>query len=345
MEIARVDNQDQESQTSSGTSAAIALGSEVHLLDTKMGGYDGITAAYLIRSSRPALVETGAARSAALVVAELAALGIGAHDLATIVVTHIHLDHAGGVGDLAAAFPEAEIVVHERGARHLVEPGRLLASARRVYGDVLDSLFGELLPTPAERVRALGATGHVDLGDGRHLTSTYSPGHASHHVGLLDSWTGDLYVGDAAGIYIAEADLVRPATPPPDFDLDLCLSSLATFEQLTPQRLLFSHYGPADDVGSVLARSAEELQLWVELARGCRNADLDLDHAVAAVRARTAERYAALGDDPTGKWQALNSDAANLTGIFHWLDRTDGNETSAPHPPTGPPTRPPTGPR
>ena len=306
-----------------GPLGATALGSEVHLLDTQMGGYDGITAAYLIRSSRPALVETGAARSAALIVEELAALGIGPRDLATIVVTHIHLDHAGGVGDLAAAFPEAKIVVHERGARHLVDPARLLASARRVYGDVLDSLFGELLATPAERVRALGATGEVDLGDGRRLTSTYSPGHASHHVGLLDSWTGDLYVGDAAGIYIAEADLVRPATPPPDFDLDLCLSSLTTFQELAPQRLLFSHYGPANDVGGVLERSAEELQLWVELARGCRERDLDLDHAVAAVRERTADRYAALGDDPTGKWQALNSDAANLTGIFHWLDRTE----------------------
>lgn len=337
MERAPVDDQDPGSQSGGRQRGATALGAEVHLLDTEMGGYDGITAAYLIRSSRPALVETGAARSAALVVDQLAALGIGASDLATIVVTHIHLDHAGGVGDLAQAFPEAEIVVHERGARHLVEPGRLLASARRVYGDVLDSLFGELLPTPAARVRALGATGQVDLGDGRLLTSTYSPGHASHHVGLLDSWTGDLYVGDAAGIYIAEADLVRPATPPPDFDLDLCLSSLAAFQKLAPQRLLFSHYGPAHDVEDVLARSAEELRLWVELARGCRNADLDLDHAVAAVRARTAERYARLADDPTGKWQVLNSDAANLTGIFHWLDRTDEDGPSDPRQQSAPP--------
>jgi glyoxylase-like metal-dependent hydrolase (beta-lactamase superfamily II) len=307
-------------------STATPLGGDVHLLDTRMGGYDGITAAYLIRSSRPALVETGPARSAAQVIAELAALGIGADDLATIVVTHIHLDHAGGVGDLARAFPRAEVVVHERGARHLVDPSRLLASARRVYGDVLDSLFGELLSTPAERVRALGDTGQVDLGDGRQLTSTYSPGHASHHVGLLDSATGDLYVGDAAGLYVPEADLVRPATPPPEFDLPLSLASIATFRDLEPRRLLFSHYGPATDVEDVLGRSAEELELWVELARGCRSADLDLDHAVAAVQDKTRERYAALEPEVAATWQALSSDAANLTGILRWLDTVEPTE-------------------
>ena len=307
--------------------SATDLGADVHLLDTQMGGYDGITAAYLIRSSRPALVETGAAKSAQRVVGELAALGIGPSDLATIVVTHIHLDHAGGVGDLAAAFPLAEIVVHERGARHLVDPSRLMSSARRVFGDVMDTVFGDLLATPADRVRALGDTGHIDLGDGRHLTSTYSPGHASHHVGLLDSATGDLYVGDAAGIYVPEADLVRPATPPPDFDLDLALASLQTFTELAPTRLLFSHYGPTWKVDEILARSAEELVLWVELARGCRDANLDLDHVVAAVRERTRERYAALAGREQ-KWQALSSDAANLSGILHWLDKVEPRAAS-----------------
>src|SRR5438270_12744019 len=135
-----------------------ALGSDVYMIDTAMSGYSGITAAYAILGSRPCLVETGTATSAPVVREALAGLGVGADDLATIVVTHIHLDHAGGVGDLAAAFPSAEVVVHERGARHLVSPERLLASARRVYGDVMDTMFGELLPTPVERVRALGDT-------------------------------------------------------------------------------------------------------------------------------------------------------------------------------------------
>ncbi|MCA1710440.1 MAG: MBL fold metallo-hydrolase [Actinobacteria bacterium] len=301
------------------------LGAEVHLIDTQMGGYDGITAAYLIRSDRPALVETGAALSAPLVVQQLGELGIGPDELATIVVTHIHLDHAGGVGDLARAFPNAEVVVHERGARHLVSPERLLASARRVYGEVLDTVFGELRPTPVDRVRALGDTGEVDLGGGRRLTSTWSPGHASHHVGLLDSATGDLYVGDAAGIYVPEADLVRPATPPPDFDLPVALASLEAFRDLQPTRLLFSHYGPNTEVDTTLDRSAEELELWVELARDTRRQGMDLDHAVAAVRDRTRERYAAVESDPQlrEKYEALNGYEANLVGILRWLDQAE----------------------
>ena len=307
------------------TPPAVSLGGDVHLIDTCMGGFDGITAAYLIRSDRPALVETGAALNAERVVATLAALGVGAGDLATIVVTHIHLDHAGGVGDLAAAFPNAEIVVHERGARHLVSPERLVASARRVYGTVMDTVFGDLLPTPVERVRALGDVEAVDLGGGRALRSHWSPGHASHHVGLLDSTTNDLYVGDAAGIYVPEADLVKPATPPPDFDLPVALASIETFRQLRPDRLLFSHYGPVTAVEETLDASVEELELWVELTRDARQQGLDLDHAVAAVRDRTRERYAALTDDPDlkAKHEVLNSDAANVSGILRYLERSD----------------------
>lgn len=304
--------------------AGSSLGADVHLIDTEMGGYGGITAAYLVRGSRPALVETGAARSAELVVSELAALGVGPDDLATIVVTHIHLDHAGGVGDLAAAFPRAEVVVHERGARHLVSPDRLLASAKRVYGeDLFARVFGDLVATPAERVRALGDTDEVDLGDGRRLTTHWSPGHASHHVGLLDSATGDLYVGDAAGVYVPEADLLRPATPPPDFDLPVALASIELFASLAPTRLLFSHFGPVTEVDDALGRSAEELRVWVELARETRA--LELDHAVAAVRERTHERYAALRTDPelAERQEALNSDAANLSGIRRWLDQVE----------------------
>src|SRR3984957_13280984 len=248
------------------------LGHQVFQIDTRMAGYDGITAGYLIRGDRPCLVGTGTAPSAPLVAGALAALGVGPRDLATVVVTHIHLDHAGGTGDIAQMFPEAEVVVHELGARHLADPSRLMASARRVYGDELDGLFGALAPTPAERIRAVERTGVVDLGGGRRLESHYSPGHARHHVGLIDSQSGDLYVGDAAGIYIPETGDLRPATPPPDFDLGVALDSLRTFAALQPTRLLFSHFGPVTNVAETLDRSAAEISVWVEETRRAHRA-------------------------------------------------------------------------
>jgi glyoxylase-like metal-dependent hydrolase (beta-lactamase superfamily II) len=301
------------------------LGGDVFEIDTRMAGYAGITAGYLIRSERPCLVETGAGNSAPGVRDALAAAGIGPSDLATIVVTHIHLDHAGGVGDIAKMFPEAEVVVHEKGARHLADPDRLMMSARAVWGAALDSLFGDLKATDAARIRAVEDIGEVDLGGGRRLESHYSPGHAKHHVGLLDSLTGDLYVGDAAGVYIPETADVRPATPPPDFDLDSALASLDRFRALRPSRLLFSHYGPVDRVAETLDRSTEELRLWVELVTEAHHQRLDLDHAVAMVRERTDARYRALAPnaDPqvADKVEVISTARNNVAGIMHALQR------------------------
>ncbi|MGV9328827.1 MBL fold metallo-hydrolase [Streptosporangium sandarakinum] len=299
-----------------------ALGGEVYEIDTRMAGYSGITAGYLILGDRPCLVETGTSTSAPIVRDALTSLGVGPADLATVVVTHIHLDHAGGVGDIARFYPEAEIVVHEKGARHLADPSRLMSSARMVWGDKLDTLFGELSPTESSRIRALGDTGTIDLGNGRTLSSHYSPGHAKHHVGLIDSGTGDLYVGDAAGVYLPQTGDLRPATPPPDFDLQTALGSIALFESLAPQRLLFSHYGPVGNVAETLERSAEELRVWVDLTRRAHSEGMDLDHAVAMVRERTRERYAALKDDGTAEqFELLSGAPSNVAGILHWLNR------------------------
>ncbi len=316
------------SSGAAGRPVVRALGDEVYVIDTQMSGYPGITAGYLIRGERPCLVETGTARSAPTVQAALAELGLGPGDLAAVVVTHIHLDHAGGVGDVAELFPAAEVYVHPAGARHLVDPERLVASARRVFGSVLDDLFGPLRPTAADRVRVLDDGGHVDLGGGRRLEVFHAPGHAQHHVGLVDAVSGDLYVGDAAGVYVPETADVRPATPPPDFDLDLALDSLRRFRAAAPRRLLFSHFGPVTNVAGTLDRSEEELRRWVELVGAAREAKLDLDHAVAMVRERTADRYRELLARPevVEKFEHLSSTAANIVGLNRWLNRATGHE-------------------
>ena len=300
------------------------LGDEVFAIDTQMAGYAGITSSYLIRGSRPCLIETGTALSAPVVIEALATLGIGPDDLSTVVVTHIHLDHAGGVGDIAAAYPRAQIVVHERGARHLADPSKLVASAQRVFGPDMDRMFGPLIATPAERLVTMGETGFVDLGDGRRLNTFHNPGHASHHVALVDSQTGDLYTGDAAGVFVPDTAEVRPATPPPDFDLGLALDSLRRMREAGPTRLLFSHFGPVTDVELVFDQSEEELRYWVEQVSQAYHAGMDLEHAIAMVKEKDRERHPAFytDDERAVKFEELSSTGAQVSGIWRWLEKS-----------------------
>ncbi|MFC7330578.1 MBL fold metallo-hydrolase [Marinactinospora rubrisoli] len=312
----------------------VPLGDEIFAIDTRMAGYPGITSSYLIRTERPCVVEVGTAGSAPVLRDALAALGVGPRDLATIAVTHIHLDHAGGIGDVAAMFPDAEVVVHERGARHLADPARLMHSARQVWGDRLDVLFGEMRPAEAARIRAVGETGEIDLGGGRRLTTHYAPGHAKHHVGLADSVTGDLYVGDALGVYRPDTGDVRPATPPPDFDLGAALGSLRLFGDIAAQRLMFSHFGAVTTVEETLDSAGTELRLWVETVREARDTGGDLDHAVAMVRERVMSRYRtpALPPEKAGSQEVLellSGVEGNVRGITHWLDRVAADQRAA----------------
>lgn len=298
-----------------------SLGADVHAIDTMVAGQPGVTAAYMITSSAPCLVETGTAISAPLVRRALLGLGVGQRDLATVVVTHIHLDHAGGVGHLARSFPKARIVVHPAGASHLVDPRRLMRSAARVFpATVLDRVLGVLAPTPEERITAAENDALVHLGDGRSLRAIESPGHARHHHGLLDDATGDLYVGDAAGLWFAATEEVRPATPPPDFDLSTALASLRAFAATSPTRLLFSHYGAADDATGVLRQAADRLVAAVAEVRALRAAGHPQEHVVDLVRTRERRSYRAFAADPAyaEAVTTISSPAANVAGVWYF---------------------------
>ena len=189
-------------------------------IDTMLGGWERVTAGYLIEGPAPVLIETGSQTSVPILLAALDQIGVGPAELAGVAVTHIHLDHAGGVGDVARAFPSATVYVHEKGARHLADPTRLIDSAARVYGPLLDSLYGRLDPTPPERLHVLDDGEEIEVGPGRSLVAVDSPGHAKHHLGLHDSLSGVLFAGDAVGVKLPDGGVLRPATPPPDFDLD-----------------------------------------------------------------------------------------------------------------------------
>ena len=298
---------------------AIAPG--IRQVDTLLGGWSRITAGFLVEGPQPALVETGAQTSADAVRLALAAAGLGSDDLRWIVVTHIHLDHAGGVGDLAVAFPSATVIVHERGARHLADPTRLIDSAARVYGPLLDGLYGRMLPVPEDRLVAAGDGHRIDIGNGRQLTLVDSPGHAKHHHAVLDEQTGTLLVGDAVGVRLPDAPILRPAAPPPDFDLEQAVSSLQRFAELRPQQVVLTHYGPVPDPMSTLAEAEQTLRAWVEVAeRTLRESE---DAGVQDVAAAFAEAFAgAMADVPAElreKVETLHGIHSNAMGISRYL--------------------------
>ena len=294
------------------------IGPGVVQIDTRLGGWDQVTAGYLIEGPEPVLVETGSQTSLAAVLDALRALGVGPSDLAAVVVTHIHLDHAGAVGDVAAAFPRARVYVHEKGARHLADPSRLIASAARVYGDLLDRLYGRLTPTPPDRIRVLGDGEQIRVGPARSLTAVDSPGHAKHHLALHDSETGILFTGDAVGVRLPDVGVLRPATPPPDFDLDQAIASLRAFAARRPSALALAHFGVVPGEPAATLEEAEAtLRRWAEVAEA---AWIDGRDVAAALDAAFGAELVGFDDGQREKHETLNGVHSNAAGLRRWLD-------------------------
>ncbi len=202
------------------------------------------------------------------------------HPPRVIALTHIHLDHAGATGSLARRFPDAEIWVHERGARHMADPERLLASATRLYGENMDRLWGEFLPVPSERLRIL--TGGESLGA---VKVAYTPGHAGHHVSYLHEPTGWAFTGDVGGVRIGAGPTIAP-TPPPDIDLPAWRASLELIEAWQPEALAVTHFGVHRDVEAQLAELRDYLDEVESMAESLDEAGFAA--ALSARMARTA---------------------------------------------------------
>ncbi|HEX2043779.1 MAG TPA: MBL fold metallo-hydrolase [Acidimicrobiales bacterium] len=288
-------------------------------IDTLLGGWERVTAGYLIDGPAPVLVETGSQTSVPVLLGALDELGVGAGDLAAVVVTHIHLDHAGGVGDVARAFPRATVHVHEQGARHLVDPARLVASAGRVYGELLDRLYGRLTPTDAERVHVLADGAEIVVGPTRALTAVDSPGHAKHHLGLHDSESGLLFAGDAVGVRLPDVGVLRPATPPPDFDLEAAVASLRRFADRRPTALALAHYGVVPvDPAELLGEAEATLRRWAEVAE---RAWRDGEDVVAALTDAFGDDLAGADEAGRERVETLNGIHSNAAGLRRWLEK------------------------
>lgn len=207
-----------------------------------------------------------------------------------LLLTHIHLDHAGATGVLARRFPELPVYVHERGAPHLADPSKLLASAARLYGEEhMERLWGEVAPVPEENLHALAGGESVEG-----FRVAYTPGHASHHVSYLHEATGHAYVGDMAGVRIPPSEFTMPPTPPPDIDLEAWAASLDTIAGWSPAALCLTHFGRVDGVERQLAVVRERLASWGGRAREMER-EAFCHHVAEEIRTATdpdtAERF------------------------------------------------------
>jgi glyoxylase-like metal-dependent hydrolase (beta-lactamase superfamily II) len=262
-----------------------------------------VIAAYLVDTADgPALFDCGPASCAGTLRRRLDERGLRVADLRHLLLSHIHLDHAGAAGVLVRENPALQVHVSEVGAPHLVDPTRLERSARRLYGDTFDALWGELAPVPEENVHVVGARAAG-------LDCFPSPGHASHHVCYLGG-DGTLYAGDAAGVRLLPSAYVFPPTPPPEFDLEAWLATLDELERRRPERLALIHFGVAEDVVAHLDRLREKLHEWSGLVeRGASEWDF-----VAAGHAGLPESDAELYE------QAMPLEQS-YAGLRRWADK------------------------
>jgi glyoxylase-like metal-dependent hydrolase (beta-lactamase superfamily II) len=283
-------------------------------LDLNWAGHSRSIASGLLRAGDTAvLIDPGPSSTLSSLREQLAVQGITVKDLHAILLTHIHLDHAGATGSLVQENPQLRVYVHTRGLPHMVDPSKLLNSAGRLYGGDMQTLFGDFLPVPAANLLALNGGETIAVGS-RNLQVLYTPGHASHHVTYFDPSEQLAFVGDTAGICIQGHPFVLPATPPPDIDIELWDNSLDAIGNLHPQRLFLTHFGYSDDPARHIANYRERLHHWSDFTARILGEKMDEEAAMHAFGQEVAADAA----------QSLPPDEIahyNFTGSFHlsWL--------------------------
>src|SRR5882762_7052371 len=239
---------------------------DISILDTNwVGRPHSIAAALLESDGHRVIIDPGPESTLATLRERLHARGISVAQLNAILLTHIHLDHAGASGSLVRENPRIAVYVHDLGAPHMIDPSRLLASAQRLWPDTLQQLFGDTLPVPKENLRILQGGEKLTLGT-RKVEVEYTPGHASHHVSYFDASENIAFVGDTTGIRIDNGPYILPATPPPDISLEIWDNSFATILARRPSRLFLTHFGYASNPAEHIDEFRRRLHHWAELA-------------------------------------------------------------------------------
>lgn len=252
-----------------------------YLIDLKTAGYENFIAAYVLREDKVAVVETGPTSSIPNLLAGLEETGIQNEAVNYVMVSHIHIDHAGGAGTLLQNLPNAKLLVHKRGAPHMVNPEKLWVHSREVLREIVD-LYGPIQPVPENRVIISEDRMVIDLGEHAKLQVIETLGHASHHQSFYEKEGRTLFLGDAGGIYLKKLDVVIPTSPPP-LHLEMKLNSLEKLMKLEPKLLCYTHFGHADNAVSRLQAYVEQLKLWAEIVSESTERGDDLEAIYAKI--------------------------------------------------------------
>lgn len=251
-----------------------SVGKSLSLVDLETGGFKNLIASYVLIGQKAAVVETGPTSSISNLLAGLGELGVQPEDVAYVAVTHVHIDHSGGAGALLEALPNAKVIVHRKGALHLINPSKLWEATKEMLGPFAE-IMGEPKPISAERVIVASEGLILDLDKGLKLKVIEGPGHAAHSVSYYEPLNEGVFPGDSAGAYFPDFDTVFPTTPSP-FRPDTALISLDKLISLNPKRLFYSHFGEASDAVSRLRNYQVQIKRWLNIVReGVKRGDSD----------------------------------------------------------------------
>jgi glyoxylase-like metal-dependent hydrolase (beta-lactamase superfamily II) len=237
----------------------------IYLIDTKEGSIPKLTAAYFLNEGGKALIDAGSPNSAGTILEGIKRLGVDPKEVSCVVITHVHLDHAGGAGTLIKEMPYAKVLVHPRGAKHLVDPTKLISSAMQVLSQEEMDRYGSMIPVSQEKVKVLDDNAVIELNSQQRLRVIYTPGHAHHHLSLWEERNKGLFAGDAIGEYVPEAEFLFVDTPAPSFDLESALESIERVRQLPLQILYFGHFGVSRKAEEILRVAQNKLRVWGEM--------------------------------------------------------------------------------
>lgn len=293
-----------------------------------------LACSYLIaHEGKAAFIDCGTSHSVATLLSSLKERGLEETDVEYVIPTHIHLDHAGGAGALMQVLPNATLIVHPRGARHLVDPQRLVESARQVYGDKkFNTLYGDIIPTPENRVRP-ASDGEVINLNGRHLVIADTPGHARHHFCIYDEFSHGWFTGDTFGlsypdITTSQGRYLLPTSTPVQFEPDAWLSSLEILLNKNPQRMFLTHFGMIENVQSFAEKLKQDLKNYTEMATSAKSQPSRVEYLQQILTEYTLNDLAKLGCQQDSKQitTLLSTDLElNAQGLDIWLRRLERN--------------------